>query len=202
MSFYRAKIFRQAQKEKLATIIRSGSIGFESYGSNSSSRPFQSIRIRKTIGTAGTIETSGTLVGFDVELFLNLPENIFARDVVDDLDLFRGSRAVAHHDHRAVAGVLQRVKRAAGYERGLAGLERHFPAVRKAHRAFAVQYDESLIGVVAVHRVLLAWRVVMHPGVKPRRVKNVLTLFFLVRHIQQIDDFDTHEKSSLCCCSL
>src|SRR5688572_8018285 len=145
MSFYRAKIFRQAQKEKLATIIRSGSIGFESYGSNSSSRPFQSIRIRKTIGTAGTIETSGTLVGFDVELFLNLPENIFARDVVDDLDLFRGSRAVAHHDHRAVAGVLQRVKGSAGDERGLAGLERHFPAVRSEEHTSELQSQSNLV---------------------------------------------------------
>src|SRR4030095_5962611 len=88
--------------------------------------------------------------------------------------------------------VFKRIKGSARNQGGLTGLERYFAAIGKAHRAFTVENDESLIGVVAVHVVLLARFVIMHPGVKARRVKDVLAPFFPVRHIHEIDDFDTH----------
>jgi hypothetical protein len=36
----------------------------------------------------------------------------------------------------------------------------------------------------------------VHPGVKARRVENVLAAFFLIAHFDQIDHFDTHKLSS------
>src|SRR5439155_24244332 len=61
-------------------------------------------------------------------------------------------------------------------------------------RALAVENDERLIGVVAVHGVFLPRLVVVHPSVEARCVKDVFAPFFLVRHIDEIDDFDAHCK--------
>jgi hypothetical protein len=54
--------------------------------------------------------------------------------------------------------------------------------------------NEGLIGVVAVHFVFVAWFVVVHPGVKTRRVENLFALFFLVGKVHHVDDFDGHVR--------
>jgi hypothetical protein len=34
----------------------------------------------------------------------------------------------------------------------------------------------------------------VHPGMKTRRIENVLTALFCVSHIHQVDYFDAHDK--------
>ena len=123
---------------------------------------------------------------------LGLLPNIFPRHVIDDLNFLRRSGAVAHHDHGAVAGVIECVKRSAGDQRGLARLQSDLSAIGETHRALAVQNDEGLIGIMAVHGVFLPRFIVMHPGMEARRVKNILAALFFMRHIDEIDDFNAH----------
>jgi hypothetical protein len=54
-----------------------------------------------------------------------------------------------------------------------------------------------LIGIVAVHFVFVPRFVVMHPGVKTRRVEDILTPFFFVREIDHVNDFNAHLAFSL-----
>src|SRR5262249_49954534 len=127
---------------------------------------------------------------------LRLLTDIFARHVIDDLYFLRRSRAVAHHDHRAVAGVLEGIKRSPGDQRGLARLQSDFAAIGETYCCFGLQKGGSLIRVIGVDRVFLSRLVVSDSGMEPWRIKNVLTPFLLVRHIDEIDDFNPHCKTS------
>ena len=74
------------------------------------------------------------------------------------------------------------------------GLRLVLPPSGKLHRAFSFEDEKSLVSVVAMHLVFLPRLVVVHPGVKTRRIENVLAAFFLVGQIDHIDDFDAHDK--------
>jgi hypothetical protein len=60
------------------------------------------------------------------------------------------------------------------------------------HRALAVDNVKRLVGVVAVQLVFLAWFVIVHPGVKARRVENLFAAFLLVCEFDHINDFNGH----------
>src|SRR5918992_1662081 len=85
-------------------------------------------------GSFGTAETGTSYV----QIRLNFLAHVFAGDVVDDLNLFGGSGAIAHHNHRPSPAIFQLVKRAAGDGRNHPGLQNCFATIRKMHRAFAV----------------------------------------------------------------
>jgi hypothetical protein len=59
------------------------------------------------------------------------------------------------------------------------------------HGAFALNHIKGLIGIVTMHLIFLSWLIVMHPGMKPRRVEDVLAPFFFMG---QIDNVDTRKS--------
>src|SRR5262245_27156836 len=93
-----------------------------------------------------------------------------------------------------LARVFQRIKRTSRDECGLTWLESRLAAIGEAHRAFSFEDDKSLVSIMAMHGVLLPPLVVVHPGMKPRRIENVLATLFGVSHVHQVDYFDAHDK--------
>jgi hypothetical protein len=118
--------------------------------------------------------------------------------VVDVLELRVRAGTIAHHDHRALAAVFQLIKRAAGDERRHARLHHGLPAVGKMHRALALDDVERLVGVVAMHVVLVAGiGVIVNPRVHARRAQDHGSFLHVVRQLYGIDDFDRHKAPPL-----
>jgi len=66
------------------------------------------------------------------------------------------------------------------------------------HRAFALDHVKSLVGIMAVHVVFVAGLGVnMQPGMESLRVKNPFSLLVLVRHLDQIINFNWHSPSAI-----
>jgi hypothetical protein len=91
------------------------------------------------------------------------------------------------------AAVFQLIKGPSGDERRHSGLHHGLAAVGKMHRAFAFDHVKRLIGVVAMHIVLVSGvGIVMHPGVHPRRAEHHFSFLELVRQLYGFDDFDRY----------
>ena len=109
------------------------------------------------------------------------------------LDVLGRTRAVAHEDHGAGAGVFELVEIAAVNERRHAGLHDGLAAVGKVHGALALDDVEALVRVVAVHVVPVAGLGIdVHPTVEPLGVHDDLALLVLVRLLDQIHDLYGH----------
>src|SRR5262245_10083380 len=81
-----------------------------------------------------------------------------------------------------------------GDERSLAWLESRLAAIGEAHRTFSFEDHKSLVSIMAMHGILLSRLVIVHPGMKPRRIENVFAALFGVSHVHQVDYFDAHDK--------
>jgi len=123
--------------------------------------------------------------------------SVFPSRVINFLEGFLRPGTVSHHDHRPGTRIFQLVEGTAGDRCCHARSQNRVAAVRKTHRALALDNIKGLVRVMAVHIVLFTRRIIVHPRVKAGGIEDIVPPFLLVRKLYHVHDFNRHRMSSL-----